>query len=403
MADYSAYLSFSQNSGTAGEQAVFNYGRQIWACWYANGADVGSRTAFQVALGGTTNLNITRPATPGIYMLNAYDAQTGGNLLAQGSPVTVTAAPTITLNNPGSETASTGFTVTGSLSGYASQPTLALLNGGTALTGVTFAFSGLTGFSATVPGQSAGTLALSVQDSAGGVTSNTVSVTVGAAPDVVLTGLPSSIAAGQPLSGTSFTTNNSAYGDFVLWDQTAGAIDGLAVIADTVTPDNTLDFLVPQNAGHTYTVRLVSTTDSTSVVWESASFSVTAAPGALPAQVSGFTTSGATTTQVTLNWSAVSGATGYQVLARVIAGQPWGSFANTVVSGTSYTFTGLAANEFFFPIVTAINANGRGPATRPRSARRRARVEAVPGRVPVTWHWRHPPLGPFQHLSEQLP
>ena len=30
--------------------------------------------------------------------------------------------------------------------------------------------------------------------------------------------------------------------------------------------------------------------------------------------------------------------------------------------GTSYTFTGLTANDFFFPIVTAINANGRGPA-----------------------------------------
>ncbi len=44
------------------------------------------------------------------------------------------------------------------------------------------------------------------------------------------------------------------------------------------------------------------------------------------------------------------------------AGQAGGSLANTVVSGMNYTFTGLAANDFFFPIVTAINANGRGPA-----------------------------------------
>ena len=361
MADNSPFITSLLSSATTGTSVGFNFGRTIWCCWYANGADVGSRTAFQGSL-ASVNFALTSPATPGTYTLRAYDAQTGGNLIGVGSPITVTAAPTITLNNPGSETASTGFTVTGSLSGYTLQPTLALLNGGTALTGVTFAFSGLTGFSATVPGQSAGTLALSVQDAADSVISNTVNVTVGAAPDVVLTGLPSSIAAGQPLAGTTFITNNSAYGEFALWDQTAGAIDGLAIIADTVTPDNTLDFLVPQNGGHTYTVRLVSTANNSTVLWESASFAVTAAPGALPAQVGGFNTSGATTTQVTLNWSAVSGATDYQVLARVAAGSKWGTLANTVVSGTSYTFTGLTANDFFFPIVTAINANGRGPA-----------------------------------------
>jgi len=33
-----------------------------------------------------------------------------------------------------------------------------------------------------------------------------------------------------------------------------------------------------------------------------------------------------------------------------------------VVSGTSYPFTRLAAGDAFFPLVIAINANGRGPA-----------------------------------------
>ncbi|MBV9747622.1 MAG: fibronectin type III domain-containing protein, partial [Acetobacteraceae bacterium] len=363
MPDNSAYLSSPQNSGTAGGQATFNYGRQIWCCWNQGGADVGSRTAFQAALGGSTNLNITRPATPGTYMLNAYDAQTGGNLLAQGGPVTVTAAPTITLNNPGNETASTGFTVTGSLSGYASQPTLTLLSGGTALTGVTFTFSGLTGFSATVPGQSAGTLALSVQDATNNVQSNTVSVTVAAAPDVVLTGLPASIAAGQPLSGVTFTLNNEAYGDFILWDVTAGAQDDAGfVIASSVTPDSSLDFLVPQNGGHEYQVQLITPGSSPpSVIWQSATFNVTAAPGALPAQIASFTTSNVTTTGLTLNWPAVSGATGYKVLARTTTGQKWGSLADTTVSGTSYAFTGLPAGGTVYAIVSPINANGQGP------------------------------------------
>ena len=123
---------------------------------------------------------------------------------------------------------------------------------------------------------------------------------------MVLTGLPTSIAAGQPLSGTYFTLNNNADGDLVLYDHTAGAVEGAFFIADTVTPDNSLDFMVPQNAGHTYTVRLISTDEAT-LYCESATFAVTAALGALPAAISGFTTSNVTTTTLMLNWPAVSG------------------------------------------------------------------------------------------------
>ncbi len=52
---------------------------------------MGARTAFTGSL-TTVNGTLTTPATPGIYSPRAYDAQTGGNLLAQGNPVTVTAA-----------------------------------------------------------------------------------------------------------------------------------------------------------------------------------------------------------------------------------------------------------------------------------------------------------------------
>ena len=321
-------------------------------------------------LSGTTNINLTSPATPGIYTIRVYDAQTGGNLLAQGSPVTVTAPA------QQAETGSmSGVPTSGSAGVALTGGTYTLQNGTGAYVGLfnvsTGAYQGslvaVSGASGNLPSFTpsvADTYAYKLtSDSAGAsVLATSPNITVGAAPNVVLTGLPASIAAGQPLASTYFTTNNNAYGEFALWDQTAGAIDGLAVIADTVTPDSTLDFLVPQNAGRTYTVRLVSTDGNNTLIWESASFSVTAAPGALPAQVSGFSTSGATTTQVTLNWPAVSGAIGYLVLARTGAGSKWGSLANTVVNGTSYTFTGLAAGAFFFPIVAAINANGRGPA-----------------------------------------
>ncbi|MBV9750433.1 MAG: hypothetical protein JO157_16630 [Acetobacteraceae bacterium] len=62
MPDNSPFLSLTSFSGTAGAQATFNYGRQIWCCWYQNGADMGSRTAFQVPLSGSTNLSLTAAA-----------------------------------------------------------------------------------------------------------------------------------------------------------------------------------------------------------------------------------------------------------------------------------------------------------------------------------------------------
>ncbi len=367
----SASASFSSvpSTGTAG-QAITGIGytsSNVATLYYTtslNGTESG-RAALSPAASGT--IPSYTPASSGSLDYKLYSAANGGSALATSSAITVSAAA-----EAGSMS---GVPTSGSATVPLTGGSYTLQNGTSAYVGLynvtTAAYQGslvaVSGVSGNLPSFTpsvADTYAYQLtSDSAGAnVLAISPNITVGAAPDVVLTGLPSSIAAGQPLTGVTFTTNNSAYGDFVLWDQTAGAIDGLALIADTVTPDNTLGFLVPQNAGHSYTVRLVSTTDSTSVVWESAAFSVTAAPGALPAQVSGFTTSGATTTQVTLNWSAVSGATGYQVLARAQAGSKWGSLADTVVSGTSYTFTGLAANEFFFPIVTAINANGRGPA-----------------------------------------
>ena len=68
-----------------------------------------------------------------------------------------------------------------------------------------------------------------------------------------------------------------------------------------------------------------------------------------------------TTTGLTLNWPAVSGATGYLVLARTSTGQKWGSLANTVVGTPSYAFTGLTAGGAVYAIVSPINGNGRGP------------------------------------------
>ncbi len=65
-------------------------------------------------------------------------------------------------------------------------------------------------------------------------------------------------------------------------------------------------------------------------------------------------------TGLTLNWPAVSGATNYLVLATRDRGQV-GIVGEHVVSSPSYTFMGLSAGGAVRAIVSAINANGRGP------------------------------------------
>ncbi len=79
-------------------------------------------------------------------------------------------------------------------------------------------------------------------------------------------------------------------------------------------------------------------------------------PGAVP---SAPTNLGATpgNAQVSLGWTAVSGATGYNVKRSTSNGGPYGNVA-TNVSGTSFVNTGLANGTTYYYVVTAVNASG---------------------------------------------
>jgi alpha-galactosidase len=70
-------------------------------------------------------------------------------------------------------------------------------------------------------------------------------------------------------------------------------------------------------------------------------------------------TATATGSQITLNWSASSGATGYS-LARATSGTPY-SFLATGLSTTTYTDTNVAAGIIYFYVVAADNACNEGP------------------------------------------
>jgi len=172
------------------------------------------------------------------------------------------------------------------------------------------------------------------------------------APDGTLTGLPSTIAAGQPLSAATYG-QSTPY--FVLY-RVAGAVEEGVRWASSVMPGN-LTLLIPQIAG-AYTVRGYNAATGGSVVYESAQINVMAAPGALPATPTQAADTGTTSSGTTMNWTATG--TSYRVLARPGVGAVYGSLADTTVSTNSFTFTGRPASSSPRAVVIPQNANGYG-------------------------------------------
>ncbi len=143
---------------------------------------------------------------------------------------------------------------------------------------------------------------------------------------------------------------------FVLY-KVPGAIEEGLRWASAVMP-GALTLLVPQTAG-TYTVRGYDAATAGNKVYESAQINVTAAPGALPATPTPTADTGATSSGVTMNWTATG--TSYRVLARPGVGTVYGSLADATATTNSYTFTGLAPSSSPRAIVIPQNANGYGP------------------------------------------
>jgi chitin-binding protein len=72
--------------------------------------------------------------------------------------------------------------------------------------------------------------------------------------------------------------------------------------------------------------------------------------------------------QVALTWSAVSGATGYNVKRSTTNGGPYSNVNTSPVTATSFTNTGLANGTTYFYVVTAVNASGESPVSTQVSA-----------------------------------
>jgi len=176
--------------------------------------------------------------------------------------------------------------------------------------------------------------------------------------DGTLTGLPSTIAAGQPLSAATYTPTQATPSYFVLYNVSAGAEEGLRWSSGVM--GTSLKLLIPQAAA-TYTVRGFAAASGGSPTYESAQIAVTAAPGALPATPAQAADTNRTSSGVTMSWTAT--AASYHVLARSGPGFAYGSLADATVMTNSYPFTGLAASSTPRAVVIPQNANGYGAPT----------------------------------------
>ncbi len=178
------------------------------------------------------------------------------------------------------------------------------------------------------------------------------------ASDSILTGLPATIVAGQPLSAATYTPTQATPTYFVLFNVTTGAEEGLRWQNGVMR--SKLDLLIPQTSA-TYTVRGFAAASGGSPTYESAQIAVTAAPGALPATPAQAADTNRTSSGVTMSWSATVAS--YHVLARSGPGFAYGSLADATVTTNSYTFAGLAANSSPRAVVIPQNASGYGTPT----------------------------------------
>ncbi|MBU0622160.1 MAG: fibronectin type III domain-containing protein [Gammaproteobacteria bacterium] len=92
----------------------------------------------------------------------------------------------------------------------------------------------------------------------------------------------------------------------------------------------------------------------------------------VPDAPTGVTATAASTSQVDLGWSAVSGATGYRIYRSTTSGQAVGSMTDVLggstQAGTTYSNTGLTASTAYYYKIVAVNATGDSAASTEVSA-----------------------------------
>jgi hypothetical protein len=169
-----------------------------------------------------------------------------------------------------------------------------------------------------------------------------------------------------PMSTASFTP--SAGSLTVVGKQTGS----LALATALITPAAGSLGIVGKRTG---LIALATATVTPSV----GSLTVAGVSASPPAQVTGVTASNSPA-QITVNWTAVSGATGYSVYYSTTNNSTGATKLSNATAGTSYTLkVPLVEGTTYYTWVSAVNGAGEGPL----SASASAVAGAVPGAIPI--------------------
>lgn len=297
-----------------------------------------------------------------------------------------------------SGTYSGGWTVTiaadGTVSGQASG---ALVSGAmttTLSTGSTYGFAGTAGGTPWVGTLNVSSKVFSGTWNDGAGSSGTWTGTVSSTPPVTTP----TVTGFSPTSGavgTVVTITGTNLGSFI----PAPIVKfGTTVATPTYAGSTSITVAVPAGlAAGSYTITIGGLSGTPVTV---GTFNVTATGGGavVPAAPAGLTATTASATQINLSWTAVSGATSYNIYRSGSSGVVV-SAANKINTGTvtasAFSSTGLLGATPYYFVVTAVNAAGESAA----SAQAMATTDAVPVGVaaPTT-----PPADPQQTMNLQF-
>ena len=372
-------LDYSSNSGTT------------WTSWSSTLAAGATSDTVTGLTNGTAY--VFRVAARNSVGTSAWSASS-----ASVTPATVPGAPTLTTLTPGANNVALVWSAPSG-------------NGGFAITDYTIEFSSNSGstWSAFAHAASAAT-SITVT----GLTNGTSYVFRVKAVSSVGTGASSAVSAaqlvaaapGQPNAPTIANGNTQAT---VTW--VAPAANGCAITAYRVehsanggtswttftsSAATTSQIVTGLTNGTAYVFRVSASNCMGFGAASAASAAVT--PNQTPTAATGLTISGAGSSSVTLNWSAVVSTppvTDYLVEYSTDGGATWVTFNDGASASTSATVTGLTVGQNYSFRVTAINSVGQGTSssasntvaagTVPNAVASAPLLVATPGQVALTW------------------
>jgi fibronectin type 3 domain-containing protein len=141
---------------------------------------------------------------------------------------------------------------------------------------------------------------------------------------------------------------------------------GSTPIATGVTTTNFSNTGLSASTTYYYKIAAVNSNGTSSQSGEASATTTTG--GTIPGQVTGLSATATSSSQINLNWGAVSGATSYNIYRSTTSnGQGSTPFASGI-TGTSYSNTGLSASTTYYYKVAAVNAAGTGTQSAQASA-----------------------------------